>query len=103
MKVFATGSRGRVGSEVVKAPLQRGAEVRALTRKQPKPGAFPDAVEVVVGDLGDPVSIEEAIKRVDRLFLLIGEENVPVELTQALFAYGLAKKAGLKHVTYISV
>jgi uncharacterized protein YbjT (DUF2867 family) len=34
---------------------------------------------------------------------LIGEENVPVELSQALTAYGLAKKAGLKHVTYVSV
>ena len=46
MKVLVTASRGRVGSEVVKALLHRGADVRALTRKQPKPGAFPDAVEV---------------------------------------------------------
>jgi uncharacterized protein YbjT (DUF2867 family) len=35
------------------------------------------------------------------LFLLIG--NVPDEFTQALTAYGLAKKAGLKHVTYLSI
>jgi uncharacterized protein YbjT (DUF2867 family) len=35
------------------------------------------------------------------LFLLIG--NVADEFTQALIAYGLAKKAGLKHVTYLSV
>jgi NmrA-like family len=27
----------------------------------------------------------------------------PLEVTQALIAYGLAKKAGLKHVTYVSV
>lgn len=44
-----------------------------------------------------------AIKGVNKLFLLIGEENVPVELTQALTTYGLSKKAGLKHVTYVSV
>jgi uncharacterized protein YbjT (DUF2867 family) len=43
------------------------------------------------------------MKGVHKLFLLIGTENVPVELTQALYAYGLAKKAGLKHVTYVSV
>jgi uncharacterized protein YbjT (DUF2867 family) len=103
MKVFVIGATGRVGSEVVKALLQRGADVRAFTRKQRKPGAFPDAVEIAVGDLSDPVSVAEAMKGVDKLFLLIGEENVPVELTQALTAYGLAKKAGLKHVTYVSV
>jgi uncharacterized protein YbjT (DUF2867 family) len=103
MKVLATGARGRLGSEVVKALLHRGADVRALTRKQPKPGAVPDAVEIAIGDLSDPVSIAEAIKGVDALFLLIGGESVAVELTQALPAYGLAKKAGLKHVTYVSV
>lgn len=103
MKVLVIGATGEVGSELVKELLQREAGVRALTRKQRKPDTFPDAVEMAVGDLSDPLSIGEAIKNVDKLFLLIGAENVPVELTQALTAYGLAKKAGLKHVTYVSV
>jgi uncharacterized protein YbjT (DUF2867 family) len=101
MKVLVTGATGTVGSELVKALLQRGAEVRAFTRTQPKPGTFPAAVEISHGDLTDPVSVTEAMKGVDALFLLIG--NVPDEFTQALTAYGLAKKAGLKHVTYLSV
>jgi uncharacterized protein YbjT (DUF2867 family) len=101
MKVLVTGATGTVGGEVVKALLQRGADVRALARKQPKPGMFPGAVEIALGDLSDPVSVAEAIKGVDELFLLIG--NVGDELTQALTAYGLSKKAGLKHVTYLSV
>ena len=84
MKVLVVGATGEVGSELVKALLQRGAEVRAFTRKQRKPDAFPDAVEIAVGDLSDLVSVGEAIKGVDKLFLLIGGENVPVELTQAL-------------------
>ncbi|HUO15899.1 MAG TPA: NmrA family NAD(P)-binding protein [Verrucomicrobiae bacterium] len=103
MKVLVVGATGRVGNEVVKALLQRGAGVRAFTRKQPKPGLFPDAVEVALGDLGDPVSVAEAMKGTDRLFLLIGREGVPAELTQAVTAYGLAKKAGLKHLTFVSV
>ena len=103
MKVLVTASRGTVGSEVVKALLQRGADVRAFTRKQPKPGTFPGAVEIALGDLSDPVSVAEAMKGIDELFLLIGVEGVPLELTQALTAYGLAKKAGLKYVTYVSV
>ncbi|HTX35558.1 MAG TPA: NmrA family NAD(P)-binding protein [Bryobacteraceae bacterium] len=103
MKVLVIGATGRIGSEVVKELLQRGADVRAFTRKQRKPGAFSGAVEIALGDLTDAVSIGEAIKGVDKLFLLIGEENVPVELTQALTAYGLAKRANLKHVTYVSI
>jgi uncharacterized protein YbjT (DUF2867 family) len=103
MKVLVIGATGRVGTEVVKSLLQRGAGVRALTRKQPKPGAFPDAVEITLGDLNDPVSIAEAMKGVDKLFLLIGSESVPVELMQALIAFGLAKRTGIKHVTYVSV
>jgi uncharacterized protein YbjT (DUF2867 family) len=75
--------------------------VRAFTRTQPKPGTFPGAVEIALGDLSDPVSVAEAIKGVDELFLLIG--NVADEFTQALTAYGLAKKAGLEHATYLSV
>jgi uncharacterized protein YbjT (DUF2867 family) len=103
MKVLVIGATGRAGTEVVNALLQRGAEVRAFTRKQPKPDLFADAVEVALGDLGDPVSVAEAMKGTDKLFLLIGREGVPVELTQAVTAYGLAKKAGLKHVTFVSV
>ena len=101
MKVLVTGATGTVGSELVKELLQRRADVRVFTRKQPKPGTFPGTVEVALGDLTDPVSVAEAMKGVDELFLLIG--NVPDEFTQALTAYGLAKKAGLKHVTYLSV
>jgi uncharacterized protein YbjT (DUF2867 family) len=101
MKVLVTGATGTVGGELVKALLQREAHVRALTRKQPKPGTFSGAVEIALGDLSDPVSVAEALRGVDKLFQLIG--NVPDEFTQALTAYGLAKKAGLKHVTYLSV
>ena len=97
MKILVTGATGRVGGEVVKALLQRRADVRALARKQPKPGTFPDAVEIALGDLTDPVSIAEALKNVDKVFLLIA--GVADGLIQALIAYGLSKKAGLKHVT----
>jgi len=103
MKVLVIGATGKVGNEVVKALLQREAGVRDFTRKQPNPGLFPDAVEVALGDLGDLVSVAEAMKGTDKLFLLIGREGIPAELTQAVTAYGLAKKARLKHVTFVSV
>jgi uncharacterized protein YbjT (DUF2867 family) len=101
MKVLVTGATGRTGSEVVKALLQRGVDVRALTRKQPKTGTFPGAVEIALGDLTDPVSTAEALKGVDKLFLLIA--GVPDEIVQALTAYSLSKRVGLNYVTYLSV
>jgi uncharacterized protein YbjT (DUF2867 family) len=101
MKILVTGGTGNVGSGVVTELLKRGAEVRALVRKKPEAGKLPAGVEVAIGDLLDPVSVENAMRGVDKLFLL--NAVVTDELTQALIAYGIAKRIGLKHVTYLSV
>jgi uncharacterized protein YbjT (DUF2867 family) len=101
MKILAIGGTGNVGSGVVTELLKRGADVRVLVRKQPEEGKLPDGVEVAIGDLLDPVAVEAAMQGVDKLFLL--NAVVADELTQALIAYGLAKRIGLKHVTYLSV
>jgi uncharacterized protein YbjT (DUF2867 family) len=101
MKVLVTGGTGNVGRVVVGELLKRGAEVRVLARKQPEAGKLPAGVEVAIGDLLDPVSVEQAMQGADKLFLLNGV--VPDELTQALIAYGVARRVGLKHVTYLSV
>jgi uncharacterized protein YbjT (DUF2867 family) len=101
MKILVTGGTGNVGGAVVKELVNRGAEVRVLARKQPEAGKLPAGVEVAIGDLLDPIAIEQAMQEVDKLFLL--NAVVTDELTQALIAYGIAKRIGLKHVTYLSV
>ena len=101
MKILVTGGTGNVGGAVVRESLKRGAQVRVLARKQPEAGKLPAGVEVAIGDLLDPVSVEQAMQGVDKLFLL--NAVVTDELTQALIAYGIAKRVGLKHVTYLSV
>jgi len=101
MKVLVTGGTGNVGGAVVTQLLKRGAQVRVLARKQPDAAKLPAGVEVAIGDLLDPVSVAKALDGVDKLFLL--NAVVTDELTQALIAYGMAKRAGLKHVTYLSV
>ncbi len=100
MKILVTGSTGNVGGEVLRNLHKRGVEVRALVRK-PEAVSFPAGVEVVTGDLTDPESIRAAAKGVDKLFLL--NAVVADELTQALTAYGIARRSGIKHVTYLSV
>jgi uncharacterized protein YbjT (DUF2867 family) len=101
MKVLVTGGTGNVGGAVVAELLKRGAKVRVLARKQPDTSRVPAGAEVAIGDLLDPVSLEKAVDGVDKLFLL--NAVVTDELTQALIAYGIAKRAALKHVTYLSV
>ena len=101
MNILVTGGTGNVGGAVVMELLKRGTEVRVLARKQPEAGKLSAGVEVAIGDLLDPVSVEQAMQGVDKLFLL--NAVVSDELTQALIAYGIAKRVGLKHVTYLSV
>jgi uncharacterized protein YbjT (DUF2867 family) len=100
MKILVTGGTGNVGGNVVSELIKRGASVRILARKQPE-GKVQAGVEIVTGDLLDPSSVELAMQGVDKLFLL--NAVVADELTQALIAYGVAKRIGLKHVTYLSV
>jgi NAD(P)-dependent dehydrogenase (short-subunit alcohol dehydrogenase family) len=95
MKILVIGGTGNVGGVLVKELLKRKANVRVLARKQPEEGGLPAAVEVAIGDLLDPVSVEQAMQGVDKLFLLNGV--AANELTQALIAYGIARRAGLKH------
>jgi uncharacterized protein YbjT (DUF2867 family) len=101
MKILVTGATGNVGSAVVAGLLKRGAEVRALIRNPDADHKLAPSVEVAIGDLLDPVSIEEAMKGVDKVFLL--NAVTADELTQALITFGLAKRLKLKHMTYLSV
>jgi uncharacterized protein YbjT (DUF2867 family) len=99
MKILVIGGTGHVGSEVVKELKKRDADVRVLVRKADEKSL--PGVETVIGDLLDPVSIEKAMKDVDKLYLL--NAVTPDELTQGLIAYDLAKKLELSHVVYHSV
>ena len=99
MKILVAGGTGHVGSEVVKELQKRKADVRILVRKQETP--VPLGVQIAVGDLLDPVSVENALQGVDKLYLL--NAVTPDELTQGLIACDLARKLKLKHIVYHSV
>jgi len=99
MKILVTGGTGNVGGKVVSELLKRGVDVRVLARKPVE--TMQAGVEVVTGDLLDPVSVEQAMNGVDKMFLL--NAVVADDLTQALIAYGIAKRLGLKHLTCLSV
>jgi uncharacterized protein YbjT (DUF2867 family) len=84
---------------VVQELRKRKADIRLLVRKEGTP--TPAGVEVAIGDLLDPVSVQKAMEGADKLYLL--NAVLPDELTQGLIAYDLAKKLKLSHVVYHSV
>lgn len=65
-KILVTGATGKVGSRLVKRLAQRGDHVRALVRDEARATHLrDDHVELVVGDLLVPESLEAAVQGVD--------------------------------------
>lgn len=100
MTILVTGSSGTVGSEVVRQLAARGADVRALSRT-PEKANLPAGVTPVKGDMLDPASLRPAVMGVRTLFLLNAVSSS--ELNESLTTLGLAIKAGVKNVVYLSV
>jgi uncharacterized protein YbjT (DUF2867 family) len=92
-KVLVVGATGLVGSEVVKALLERGVHVKAASRK----GAELPGAEATIFDFDRRATVESALAEVDRVFLLTpsqslteAEEVVP-PLVQRLGTAGVRK------------
>src|SRR5258706_15411521 len=63
MKTLVTGGTGFLGSHLVRVLLERGEEVRCLTRRASRLDNLNElSVEVVTGDLRDLDSLRKAIK-----------------------------------------
>ena len=67
--ILVVGATGNVGREVVSQLLDVGVAVRAMTR-DPDTAELPAGVDVVRGDLSDPVALEAQLDGVDAVFLI---------------------------------
>ncbi|QKW07878.1 NmrA family NAD(P)-binding protein [Streptomyces sp. NA04227] len=66
-RILVTGATGKVGGAVVAQLHAAGVPVRALVRGE---SDFPEGVQAVRGDLGDPASLGTALEGVDSVFLV---------------------------------
>ena len=68
--MLVTGATGRVGRLVVDELIAAGVPVRALTRRSDGAARLPPKVDVVVGDLTVPESLDAALRGVGAVFLV---------------------------------
>ena len=100
-KILVTGATGNVGSGLIPELTAKGADVRALVRDASKAQGLRDAgVEVVIGDLDKPATLDAAFSGVDKVFLLTAPN--PDQVTQASNGIAAAKRAGNPHIVRMS-
>jgi uncharacterized protein YbjT (DUF2867 family) len=100
-KILVIGATGNNGREVVQRLSASGHAVRALVRTPEKvEGLWPPNVELVRGDLGDPVSLDRAFEGVSRAFVATAVDERAGDWYRNAFA--AAARAGKTHVVKLS-
>jgi uncharacterized protein YbjT (DUF2867 family) len=106
--IVVAGATGKQGGAVARSLLERGFQVRALTRNPQKPEAQALAdhgAEVVQGDMEDRSSMERALEGAYGNFSVqnFGETGYDREVQQGKTVADAAKAAGVEHFVYSSV
>ena len=100
-KILVTGATGNVGGAVIANLITLGANVRALVRDESKVQGLKDAgVEVVIGDLLTPETLDAAFRGVHKVFLV-----TPVSANSGSMAsngIAAAKRTGSPHIVRLS-
>ena len=104
--VLITGATGYVGGRLVSPLSERGYRVRCMIRREAARGRFPEAVDVVVGDLLEPATLRAATTGVDTAFYLVhalgsGGDIWKEEIDAARNFVVAAEKAGIRRIIYL--
>lgn len=101
--ILVTGAAGKTGQAVIRALLQRGAEVRALVRRAEQAERLRNlgAQEVVVGDIQDEAILRQAMQDAQAIYLICPNMH-PDEVVIGRAAIATAEAVGV-HLVYHSV
>ena len=96
--ILITGATGNIGSELVKQLVARDIPFRAIVRHTKDVEALSShaGIEAVVGDFDDEQSVADALKGIDRAFLLTPSSE-KAETQQKTFV-DAASRAGVEHI-----
>ena len=98
--ILVTGATGNIGSELVDQLVTKGAPVRVISREERKLARLDSRVERVIGDLHERATMQNALKGVDRLFMISILFDPNHEADRLLIEE--AKQAGVRRVVKIS-
>ena len=107
MHVLLTGATGFVGRNLLPALLERGHEVRALTRdRERSEDRIDDRAEIVEGDMLDPPSLEGVFEDIDLAYYLVhslgyGTEFERRDRQAARNFAAAASEAGVERTIYL--
>lgn len=102
--ILITGATGNIGKELVKYLVSKEITFRAMVRSTDQinyleGAAFP-GVDIKLGDFNDPESLENALKGIEKAFLLTNSsEHSEQQQTDFVEAAG---RAGVKHIVKLS-
>ncbi len=117
MKYLVTGGAGFIGSHIVRALLEQGAQVRVLdnfsTGRRENLEGLRGRLEVHEGDVRDPQKVKDAVSGVDIIFHEAAFVSVPqsmdepqdcfdVNITGTSLLFDAARKAGVKRAVVAS-
>lgn len=75
-RAFITGATGLVGYDLAHQLIERGFEVRALSRSGRLPGDLGKQVEIIRGDLGDVPTLTDAMQGAQWVFHVAADVNM---------------------------
>lgn len=90
--MLVTGATGNVGEQLVEDLLNKGAQVRVLIRDPKKAARLGHRVEMAIGDLDQPETLQPAMQDIEKLYFVTPDTKQVTNLLEA------AKQAGVKHV-----
>lgn len=107
-QVLITGAAGFVGQHLVDQLLEQGQAIKILTRgERHLPSSWTNCVEIIRGDLTDPLTLARAVADVTTVYHLAGElrelslmHAVNVEGTRNLLA--TCEKSSVRQVVHLS-
>ena len=99
--ILFTGLTGAVGTEIVKLLPEFAIQARGLVRDPAKADLIKAAgVEVITGELGDPVTVKEALRGCDKAFLLMANSREQLVLEKSFV--DAARASGVRHLVKMS-
>ncbi len=108
LTVLVTGATGKQGGALARALLNKGHDVRALTR-HPESGAAQDlkrlGAELVAGNMEELSELERAVSGADAIFAVTDfwGSGADAEVRQGITVANAAKRAAVPHLVYTSV